>query len=207
MSGEQTSGFDIPDYYQINGMILDKLFDEKPFEAIERCADCSGDMSGAEIMLLSDFQLSVYALKDTLCTISAEKATPAVRTLIDSNPGFVHYSQAAESVITHVTKSPDRGITIGFLITAIAIIALCIFYIPGTWWLRTIIGVSGFIASFRIYNKNSLKAKLQHCIRAEEIISETDDIIAAKCGKIKQQEVDYERKDTTSALINGFLDA
>lgn len=207
MSGKQTSGFDIPDYYQVNGMILDKLFDEKPFEALERCADCSGDMNGAEIMLLADYQLSVYALKDTLCTISTEEASPAVRALMESNPGFSHYNQVAEGVINHISKTPDTAITIGWLISTIVIIALCIFYIPGTWWLRTIIGVAGVMAAYRICDKNSFKLKLQHCIQAEEIINETDDIIAAKCGMIKRQEIDYEHKSTTSAFINGFLGA
>ena len=204
-AGRHTSGAEMPDYYAVNGLIMNQLFTEEPFKAIERCADSTGYLSGAEIMLLSDPQLSLYALKDSLCTISPENASPSVRVLITGNPGFHHYIAVTEEMVSHVGYDPDGGISFAFLLTVIAIIALCIFYLSGAWWLRTIICISGLSAAYKIFNKNYFKAKLHHCEKGRMIASDADDQIARRCGKIEQPSFDYERKNATTAFLSTFF--
>lgn len=207
LNDKQTSGIQIPDYYAVNGIISNKLFGDKPFDMLEKCADKTGNMSGAEIMLLSDSQLTLYSLKDSLCTISPENASAPVRILMDNNPSFQHYCETVEPLISHVSKTPDQWIIVGWLCTAIVVILLCIFYIPGTWWIRTIIGVSGVIAASRIYIKGSNRIKLHHCTYGNELFDIADDQISMHCGKIKRNEMDYEYKNSTSAFITGFLNS
>lgn len=79
------------------------------------------------------------------------------------------------------------------------------FYIPGAWWLRTIIGFSGFIASCKIYDKNEKKLKLPYCQKAGELIDKIDKEIELKCGRIRHPEFDYEKKDLLTTGIKGFL--
>ena len=207
LTGKHTSGMEIPDYYTVNGIITKKLCGDNPYEVLERCADKSHNLNGAEIMLLSDYQLTLYALKDSLCTVELENASPAVRVLMGNNPGFKHYTNAVETVIGHVTKSPATWITIGWLATTVIVILLCIFYIPGSWWLRILIAVSGTIAAYKIFSKCGSKIMIAHCMQGAELMNNADETIEVHCGRIKRAEMDYERKNETTALISGFFNS
>lgn len=205
LDGNQTSGKTLPDYYLINEHILNELFTKTPFKALEYCCDKRGNLTGAEIMLLSDYQLSLYALKDNVCTISVNAASPEVKTLMTNNSAFTDYKRILSPFVEYIKETPGNELLLMFIITLLAIIAVCIFYIPGAWWLRTIIGFSGFIASCKIYDKNEKKLKLPYCQKAGELIDKIDKEIELKCGRIRHPEFDYEKKDLLTTGIKGFL--
>lgn len=205
IDGNQTSGKALPDYYLTNEHIFNELFTGTPFRTIELCCDKRDNLTGAEIMLLSDYQLSLYALKDNVCTISVNAASPEVKTLMTNNSAFTDYKRILSPFVEYIKETPGNGLSLMFIITLIIIIALCIFYIPGSWWLRVIIGFSGFIASCKIYDKNEKKLQLSYCQKTEEIIDKINEEIELKCGRIRHSEFDYEKKDLLKIGVKGFL--
>lgn len=207
MNGKQTTGIELPDYYTINGYISLELFDDKPFEALERCADQDTSLTGAEIMLLTDPQLSLYALDGHLCTIDMDMASPAVKALMENNPGFNFYSDTVEPAIEQVNSSLLYWITGSGLVALIAIILMCIFFIPGSTMFRIFIGISGSVAVYKIVSKSLGKTSISHCMQAEELLSNVENTIAAQCGRIKRDEIDYKEKNATEAMISGFLNS
>lgn len=205
LEGAQTSGEIRPDYYMINRRIFGELFSEKPFKELEYCCDKRGNLTGAEIMLLSDYQLSMFALKDNVCAISINEASLEVKALISNNQAFTDYENVLSPFVKHVKEIPGNELTIAFIATLLIVIALCIFYIPGSWGIRLVIIFSTAMASFKIYNKNMFKLQSIFCQEAEEIGEKVERFIESGCGKIEQSEMDYEKKDILSAGIKGFF--
>ena len=83
LSGQQRSEFDMPDYYMINSIIANELFGDDLLQAYSDAADEDFRLSGKQVMLLSDYQMTFLALGEKLCNINVSKAHPYVKKLID----------------------------------------------------------------------------------------------------------------------------
>ena len=203
--GNQTSGVQKPDYYSVNAHLLDELYGvEDGFETIEALCDQQGRFTGADIILLSDPQLCIYSLQNVLCEIDMSAASPVVRTLISNNPGFKHYTRVTKDVRDHIKDNPGAKVWLACIIGAIITTLFIIFYFPAEgykWW---VLGIA-LAAILRIGIKNSKNAKIKHIIDGEQKTDETDASILQLCGYVEVKEIDYERKNTTSALIKGFF--
>lgn len=206
MCGNHTSERMLPDYKQVNEEILEKLFKGSAFSVIERVADGNGDMTGGELMLLSDPQLCCLTLGTTLCQLDFSEASPSVRVLLSNNEGVKYYiSKTFELIPLIEDGSPDRYIDRMVLLAILTIVALCIFYIPGEWWLRSLIGISGTIAAIRIGFKNEKRLKIAHVTDTVQLANEMDYEISTYCGYVEQPEIDYERKDLLNSFVKGFF--
>lgn len=204
-NGRQTSGEEKPDYYGVNTHLMEKLFgDESCFEILETICDQNECFSGADLLLLSDPQLCLYSLQNVICEIDIDAASPVVQVLMANNPGFQHYIDLTEDIKEHMTQDPSSKIWTTCTFAAIVTALLILFYFPSEgykWWVL-IISIG---AIFRIGHLNSKNAKIKHIIEGEQKSDEADANLLQLCGYVEVDEIDYERKNTTSELIKGFL--
>lgn len=203
--GKQTSNVPQTDYYSVNRDILKSLFTSNLFEAIELAGDSEGRLTGAQIMLLADPQLAVYALKDTLAQINFTNASKPVNVLINNNPGLAYYVNQTVPLVKEIKKNSIYNIYLFALIAFATVVCLCIWFIPGVWWSRLIIGVVASSGIIRITTKNHLKLKVMHVTQTLESIAVTDDEIESYCGKVNLPNIDYKRKDALSLALKTIL--
>lgn len=203
--GEQTSYETKPSYYEVNTHLLDKLYGvENGFEILEKVCDQQECFTGADLILLSDPQLCLYSMQNTLCDIDINAASPVVQILIQNNPGFQHYLELTQDIKTHIKEDPTVKIWTACVIVAIVTALMILFYFPSEgykWWIL-IISVATI---FRIGYVNSKNAKIKHIIEGEQKTDEADANLLQLCGYMEVDEIDYERKNTTSELIKGFF--
>lgn len=204
-AGRQTSGKEKPDYYGVNTHLMKKLYGGAScFEILEKICDQNKRFTGADLLLLSDPQLCIYALQNVICEIDINAASPVVRVLMANNPGFQHYVALTEDIKGHMTKDPSSKIWKACAIAGIATALLVLSYFPSEgykWWVLII----SLGAIFRIGHVNSKKAKIKHIIEGEQKTDEADANLLQLCGYVEVDEIDYERKNTTSELIKGFF--
>lgn len=204
-NGQQTSKVPQPDYYLVNGDILKGLFSKDIFRVLEEAGDSQGQLTGAQIMLLADPQLAVYALKDTIAKINYNNTSRPVGILLRNNPGLPYYLNEMQPLIEEINNDSIYNIYIYGICAFIAVVCLCIWWIPGAWWTRLIIGVIATAGIFRITSKNSLKLKVMHVTQTLESMAVVDDNIESYCGKVNVPEIDYTRKSAISAVLKSFF--
>lgn len=204
-NGQQTSKVAQPDYYLVNGEILKGLFTKDIFEVIEEAGDSQGQLKGSQIMLLSDPQLAVYALKDAIVKINYDNTSHPVGILLKNNPGLPYYLNQTEPLINEINKDSIYNIYLFAICAFIAVVCLCIWWIPGAWWTRLIIGIIATSGIYRITSKNSMKLKVMHITQTMESIAIVDDNIESYCGKVNLPEIDYTRKSAISAALKSFF--
>ncbi|MBD5358803.1 MAG: hypothetical protein HDR88_17750 [Bacteroides sp.] len=205
LEGKQISTMARPDYYMINGLILKQLFNKEGFSTLVNVTDGNGDMSGAELMLISDPQLAMLTMKNELCEFDTSAASSTVSVLLNANPAFKEYESITEGVKKHVKDVAEGGIIFLCAVIVVGIVVACIWFIPGEWWVRTLAGAAGIGATIRIGAHLSRKAKIKHVEEGEEIFENTDREIAAYCGKTVDTEIDYNRKSTGKAVARAFF--
>lgn len=201
----QISSVPRTDYYIINGDILNELFGADIFNAFEEAADSDGVLTGAQIMILSDPQLSMYALKDTLCRINYDQASYPVDVLLNNNPGFPYYLQQTSSLVEELTDNSDDRLYGYAFISIIAVICLCIWFIPGPWWKSLIVGIIACSAIFRITSNNIKKLHIVHVTDTLAHAAEVDDEIESYCGKVQSPQIDYNKKNSFSSALKAFF--
>lgn len=203
--GIQTSDVPQTDYYIVNQEILRNLFSTNFFNALEIAGDSQGSLTGSQIMLLSDPQLAVYALKDTLAQINFDDASYAVRVLTYNNPGFSYYINQTVPLVKEIKNEAINNIYVIALIALIVVVCMCIWFIPGAWWGRLIIGIIASAAIIKITSKNYLKLKVMHVTQTMGNIAVVDDVIESYCGKVETQDIDYTRKDALTSALQTFF--
>lgn len=203
--GEQTSGEIQPDYFTVNSLIFQSLFGDKDsFSIVKEICEKKETLKGSEIMVLADSQLFLYSLKDELCEIDFTECSPSIKALIENNPSTHKYKEMTRDIKKHIKRNPTQGIWIACAVGAFFIsITILSLYPEGiSKWVFLILGLA---ATFRIGKKNAMKAKINHVLigseKAETWIAQTMQL----CGYVETEEIDYEEKDTTMALIKGFF--
>ena len=203
-NGTQTSSMPQTDYFIINEEILNNLFGKKHFNALEEAGDSEGVLSGAQIMLLADPQLSMYSLKDTICNINYNEASTTVKWLLWNNPGFHYYLDKISPLIDQMIEKPEKKILKNGLLCFAIVVLISIFIIPDRMWALNIVILSA-IAIYRIIKVNSKKAMIYHVSNTIESAAQTDDEIESYCGKVNKVEIDYTRKDALSESFKAFF--
>lgn len=205
LSGSQTSGLGRPDYFVVNGLVVEKLFGKRAFATLEKLADGNGDMSGKELMLMADPQLFAFAMKDKLCEIDVSKASPAVEVILKSNPGCEYYAEATKEIRGHVGKNPHAkvlgiccAVFVGMLVAAIT-------YNDCEPWVRVVVFLALAGVVIRVGVRSARKMKLAHVAEGITIGGKTDRTIGSFCGKTEETDIDYDRKNTGMAAVNAFF--
>ena len=203
-NNRQTSNIEQTDYFLINREIVSQLFGGNIFKAIERAGDSNGELRGAEIMLLADPQLTLYALKDSICRVNINEASEPVKFLLQNNPGLPYYSEKVDPLISRMTADPGMKIYIRGVFCFIIVVCLCVFAIPDRMWAFNL-GLFSAIAIYRIVKVNTKKARVHHVTNTIETAAQTDDEIESYCGKVNRVEIDYTRKDALSESLKAFF--
>ena len=181
----QTSNKPQPDYFTVNEEIIHKVCGKNIFEALEKAADSQGELTGFQIMLLADPQITLYALKDTICRINIKAASDPVKFLLRHNPGLDYYTEKVYPLIEQMTDNPTRKILWNGLLCLGIVICLCVFFITERIWAINT-GILAAIAIYRIIKVNSKKAKIYHVTDTIETASQTDDEIESYCVKVNK---------------------
>ncbi|MCH5241962.1 MAG: hypothetical protein J1F67_06015 [Muribaculaceae bacterium] len=205
INNRQTSGQTRTDYYIVNDMILNDLFGKNNhYNALEQAADSDGLLSGAQIMLLSDPQLTVYSLKDTLVQIDFERSNFPIRILLSQNSGIPYYLNQVTPLLDRLLFDPERKIIRNAWIFVGILVLLCVFLVPNPIWGLNL-GILGAIAIYRITKSSLKKVRITHVTNTIEAVSATDESIESYCGKVYQPEIDYTRKDALTASLKAFF--
>lgn len=204
-NNQQTSSVPQTDYFIVNNQILKNLFGKNIFHALETAGDSDGQLTGAQIMLLADPQFSVFSLKDTICRIHYDQTSAPVRALLNNNPGFPYYMSQVNPMIEVMTDRSIHNIYIYSFIAFAAVVAICLWLIPGEWWSRTLIGIIASAAIWRIAAQNSKKIKIAYVTETLEQAAQVDDDIESYCGKVEVPQIDYTRKNALSESLKTFF--
>lgn len=205
MKHEQTSVIPRPDYFNVNQQILKQLFGRNTFKALEIAGDSSGVLTGAQILLLSDPQFSVFALKDTICKIKYEHTSFPVGILLSKNPGLPYYTSHMEPLIEKLTDAADGLVYLYAFLALVAVVCLLIWYVPGIWWERVIFGVIACVGIFRITKKSAMNIKIVHVTQTMDHVAQVDDRVESYCGKVQTPQVDYTRKNALTSSLKALF--
>lgn len=206
IKGNQTSGMTLPDYYQVNMMIAGEISKESPLKTYETAADSTNNLTGGQIMFLSDPQLAMLSLGEDLCKINPNLASAPVRQLIDLSGVVPIYEGLIDPMKKKVEDSPEGVPIIIGVIAFLGIIAMCIWLIPGNIGLRWLIGVIGCLSALRIMFKGSKAVQIAHVLETDEIITNTREQLDTFSGKIEQEKVDYEKKNPLLEAVHSLWD-
>lgn len=204
--GEQTSGKERPDYFAVNKEVMHELFPSDPFTALEMAGEAGTRLSGEQLLLLSDPQLSVFALKDNMCHINFHHASNPVKVLAEHNPGFDFYNRKMQPLIRKMKENPAIVILILAILAIGGIACLCVFYLPCIWWGRLIIGVLAGGIVTRMAFRYALKARHAHVTETMEMANKVEYEVAAFCGKVEAPHIDYQPKNALQESLKAFLE-
>ena len=204
---EQRSEFDMPDYYMINEILADTLFGrDKLFDAYVAAADIdSGSITGAQIMLLADYQLSMMALGQKFCKINPSKANPLVRKLIEDCGAAEKYKEITATTIEHISFDPSWMWYVAGVLAIGAIIWFVITQIQGHdvgKWIGAAVAI-GVVIRLTMGLKRS--SNRRYVEKGEEMIAEAERQIEASCGKVERPDIDYNERSALRSAITGFF--
>ncbi len=205
LSGSQTSEMRRPDYYKVNGVVVEKLFGKRAFVALEKAADGNGDLLGKELMLIADPQLFAFTMKDQLCEIDVSQASPAVRVLMEFNSGCKYYTDTTDDLRRHVRKTPYRKVAFLRVALFAVLLSVGLIFADVEPWISILVGAIATGAIIRFVVKNLKRARINHVVAGMAIVEDTDRNMETFCGKTEEIEIDYDRKNTGMAAISAFL--
>lgn len=205
LTNTQHSEFDMPDYYLINSMIANELYGNDLLQAYSEAADEEYRLSGKQIMLLSDYQMSFMALGEKLCKINISKANPLIRVLIENCGATNEYENITKPYKDHIENDPKGTITFLGLITIAAIICIIVFYFEGSITAKCVIAIAAIAATLRICIKGNRKTKINYVHEAISLGEVADQRIEAICGKVERPDIDYNERGLLKSTIAGFF--
>ena len=205
LNGLQKSEFDMPDYYLINSVIAKELFHSSLIDAYSEAADATQSITGKEIMLLSDYQLTFMALGQKACHIRLDDARPLIRTLIDESGAVEEYNSITKPYTDHIKSSPTGKIVSLGAIAVATIIAIAFFYLQGSIGEKCLLAAVGIGATLRICIKGNKKALIQYVHDGRILEEEADRKIESLCGKVERTDIDYNERNALSSAITGFF--
>lgn len=205
LSSQQRSEFDMPDYYMINSIIANELFGDDLLQAYSDAADEDFRLSGKQIMLLSDYQMTLLALGEKLCKINVSKAHPYVKKLIDDCGAAQEYDDITNTYKEHIETNPKHIIIILGLLAIISIICIVTFYLDSSMGAKWIIAIAGIAAALRICVKGNKKAKINYVNQAVALGESVEQQINSICGKVDRPDIDYNERGLLRSTISGFF--
>lgn len=205
LSRQQRSEYDMPDYYMINSIIANELFGDNLLQAYSNAADEEYRLSGKQIMLLSDYQMTFMALGERLCKINISNAQPCVKKLIEDCGAAQEYDNITKTYKSHIGHNPKYPVIILGILAAIAILSIVIFYFDGSMGAKWIIAIAGIAAVLRICVKGNKKTKINYVNQAIYLGESVDKQIESICGKIERPDIDYNERSLLKSTITGFF--
>lgn len=205
LSGMQNSDNDMPDYYLINKMLAEHIYGKNLLQAYSDAADETEILKGKQIMLLSDYQLSMMALGSQLCRVNLSAANPVVAKLITECGASEIYSQRAKAFANHIEKNPAKKVVYMGIIATLAIIFIAFFYLDNHDTYKWVLSVGGVAIVFRICINGYYKVLYSHVQEGIHLAESCDKAIETDCGKVNRPDIDYKERNALSAAINSFF--
>lgn len=203
--GNQTSGYRMPDYYSVNELLLKDISPNgEGYKGIELAAESDGRLTGAEIMLLSDPQLSLCSLKDSFAEINYKDASPAVKIMLEENEGVQRYISESHAYMTHIRKKPALVINFLCFLALAGTFCLAFFYFPHGAFRWIIFGLS-VGAIIKIDRTNVMKIKIAHVKEGEKIIEAARKKMTEYCGYVPTPDFDYKHKSKLKETAKTFF--
>ena len=202
----QSSDLPRPDYFMINQIIIQEMFgDKKLINVLESYSKKSGQLSGADVMLMAYPQLPLIAFqknRNRFYTLSDQSTS---NTLISSNEAIRNYNHLVKQRDECQKEEPNSPIYTSGALSSLIIILLSIFYIPGVWWVKTIIGAIALIWLWSCLSSHVSKIEEIHMQDITYLDNEISNYIAGVCGLIKQPNFDYNKKSAISTFFSSFF--
>lgn len=203
--GNQTSGFAAPDYYQVNGQIMNILTSgTSPMKAMELAAAKTENFSGADLMLLSDPQLAVFALQGSFSEIDTAKASPAVKCLVEQNEGIRYFESVSAGYIKMARRYPGVRINLICFLALLGSLALTMFYFPPGVFRWIIFGLS-VGAIIKIDRKSVMNINIAHVREVDALMKTASEKLKEYCGYVPQPDFDYEQKNKLKETAKTFF--
>lgn len=204
-SGMQTCNERLPDYYQINKKLGDNMFKGNLFDAYSAAANSTDAVEGKQILLLSDYQLSMMALGEKLCKVNLKNANPKVAMLIAECGASESYANETKRFTEHIESSPVSTIALLAALAFFAILWIALSYLHSHDTVRWIMIIGGLSVILRICFRGYKRVLIVYAQNGIKLAEECDSNIERACGKIEQAEVDYSEKDVLDSALKGFL--
>lgn len=203
--GKHTSGFAPPDYYQVNSQIIPLLSPGcSPLKALELATAKEKSFSGADLMLLSDPQLSVYALQGSFSEISLQNASPALRTILEQNEGIRYFQTESTGYIKAAKGHPGFWINLICFFALLGSLALTLFYFPPGVFRWIIFGLS-VSAIIKIDRKSVMNINIAHVREVDSMMKKANERLKEYIGYVPQPDFDYEQKNKLKETAKTFF--
>ena len=205
LTGKQRSEFDMPDYYLINSILANELYGKDLFNAYSDAADAENKLSGKQIMLLSDYQMTLMALGRELCKANMDDAHPCVRQLIEDCGAVNEYERITAPVREHAAFKPEWIIIVMGILAIAGIISIVLFYFEGSDVAKWLLAIAGSAAAVRICMKGMRNCKINYARQGEMLGENMDRDIQSMCGKVDRPDIDYNERGLLTSTIRGFF--
>ncbi len=205
LSGQQRSEFDMPDYYLINQYIAGELFGDDLLQAYSDAVDEEEQITGKQLMLISDYQMSFMALGENLCEINILGARPIIARLLLECGAAQEYEKITKPYRKQIKKNVKLIISLMGVFSAIVVFCILGGYFEGSDTVRGIVGIAAFAAILRICIKGYKKAKIHNVEQAIVLRDIANQDIEAICGKVDRPDIDYKERNILKSTIAGFF--
>lgn len=204
LSGSHTSGLDLPDMYNANARLMNRISSHPWPDAISDALMRNGTLKGDEFILIADAQLSMMALKESWVTVNTRNAHPGIREIMNNNPTFKRYEKLSKPVRKHIEFSPALFVSALSILPILATLYICYTYQSSETWETIALGALGIAAILRIAIRGKRSLQIAHVQQGEALFASTTQAMNLYCGKIETKDFDYSIKDEKKEMWLAF---
>lgn len=208
LNGQQTCGMPTPSLYDINTELGKRLYGANLYKYYQRAVETDKSISGKDIFLIADPQLTIMALDahDGGVEVHSANANPAISKILDENEGVKYYQDNITKMFQSINRDPSSSWNCIALIFAIGFFLLLSLnrevLTPKMFGLAFIFGE---LCIFRVWNRTRKKIYMIFLEEVSALANEVDSSTKSFCGYIEQEEHDYEKKNALSAAVSQFI--
>ena len=208
LNGQQTCGMPTPSLYDVNTELGERLYGANLYEHYQRAVESDKSISGKDIFLIADPQLTIMALDahDGSVEVHSANANPAISKILDENEGVKYYQNNVTEMWQNINRDPASSWNCIALIFAVGFFLLLSLnreiLTPKVLGMAFIIGE---LCIFRVWNKIRKKIYMIFLEEVSVLAAEVDLSTKRTCGYIEQEEVDYEKKNALSEAVSQFI--
>ncbi len=209
--GAQSSGRPFPSRIDANRELAALLFGQHPLdEAFALAAASSVSVTGAQLMLLADEQLSLLALASPQPLRWRQLDFDAgidthIRSVLLANGGVMQYRADVDAFVRHANSNPSLPWDICCAVAMLAVAAMCIWTGNGTPAARVAVGIlsAGFMASMWWRTRQALVYRYVQDMKNSAAEMYVRWLAAA--GYLPGQRPDLEKKDLLKTGMDALL--
>lgn len=208
LNGQQTCGMPTPSLYDVNTELGERLYGANLYEYYQRAVESDKSISGKDIFLIADPQLTIMALDahDGSVEVHSANANPAISKILDENEGVKYYQDNVTEMCQSINRDPASSWNCIALIFAVGFFLLLSLnreiLTPKVLGMAFIVGE---LCIFRVWNKIRKKIYMIFLEEVSVLAAEVDLSTKRICGYIEQEEVDYEKKNALSEAVSQFI--